>query len=269
MPGAVMFSDVGPDFRWVGNEEGLAGEPCWATLNVGDGAPGNTRADLNHGERPGAEWLPAECDVSIRPGWFYHPSEDSQVKSPERLLEIYYQSVGRGACLNLNIPPGRRGRIHDNDTQALREFRRILDKTFATNLAASAKPSASNIRGGATEFSPANLTDGRRDTYWSTDDDVKRPEVTFEWRQPVRFNVVDLREYLPLGQRVEAFALEQWKAGQWVEFANGTSIGNRRLIRGEYRTTEKVRLRITGAPVCPALAEVGFFAEPLSRNAER
>ncbi len=133
MPNAVMFSDAGPDFRWVGNENGIAGEPCWATLNLTDRYPGGRSDGLTSGERPGTHWIPAECDVSIRPGWFYHAKEDNQVKSPEKLLEIYYKSVGRGACLNLNLPPDRRGRIHDNDIAALREFRRILDQTFADN----------------------------------------------------------------------------------------------------------------------------------------
>ena len=162
---AVMFSDAGPDFRWVGNERGIAGDPCWATLNPGDGTPGSTKANLNQGERPGTHWMPAECDVSIRPGWFYHANEDGKVKTPAQLLDIYYKSVGRGACLNLNLPPDRRGRIHENDVASLREFRRILDATFAMNLAQGAKLTASNTRGGDdAKFAAQNLLDGDRDT---------------------------------------------------------------------------------------------------------
>ena len=266
MPGAVMFSDVGPDVRWVGNERGMAGDPCWATINVGDGAPGNTHADLNHGERPGTNWIPAECDVSIRPGWFYHASQDRQVKTPAQLLDIYYKSVGRGACLNLNIPPDRRGQIHQTDVESLRGFRRILDETFATNLARTAKLTASNTRGGAKQFAPANVLDGNHTTYWCTDDGVTTPELVLDLGRPVTFNVVDLHEYLPLGQRVEAFTLDAWKDGAWQPFAQGTSIGHRRLLRGAYVTTDKVRLRITQAPVCPALAEVGLYAEPVQEK---
>lgn len=262
MPQAVMFSDVGPDVRWVGNENGIAGDPCWATLSPDGQAPGGNVPGLNSGQRSGTDWIPAECDVSIRPGWFYHPSEDARVKTPQQLLDIYYKSVGRGACLNLNIPPDRRGQIHDTDIQSLRSFRRVLDQTFATNLAAQATVKASNIRGSMSRFGPANLLDGKHNTYWSTDDTVVEPEVTFYWTRPVRFNVVDLREYLPLGQRVEAFALEQWADGRWVQFTQGTSIGNRRLLRGDFITTDRVRLRILHAPVCPALSEVGFYAEP-------
>ena len=262
MPNAVMFSDAGPDFRWVGNERGIAGETCWATLNAAGRHPGGTSEGLNSGERPGTHWIPAECDVSIRPGWFYHEKEDSKVKTPGQLLDIYYKSVGRGACLNLNLPPDRRGRIHDNDIRSLKEFRRILDATFATDFARKAKLTASNTRGNAAAFAPKQLLDQRRETYWTTDDASLTPEVVLRWSKPVTFNVVNLREFLPLGQRVEAFALDQWQEGKWVEFATGTSIGNRRLIRGTRLTTDGVRLRITRAPVCPALSEFGVYAEP-------
>ena len=264
MPLAVMFSDAGPDFRWVGNESGIAGDPCWATMDMTkpDRHPGGSSVGLNSGEHPGTAWLPAECDVSIRPGWFYHAKDDARVKTPEQLLDIYYKSVGRGACLNLNLPPDRRGRINENDVRSLREFRRILDTTFAKDLARRAKLTASNVRGGASQFAAAKAVDHKRDTYWATDDQVATPELVLDLGKPAAFNVVSLREYLPLGQRVEAFALDQWQDGQWVEFAKGTSIGNRRLIRGALLTTSKVRLRITQAAASPALSEFGLFAEP-------
>ncbi len=264
MPNAVMFSDAGPDVRWVGNENGFAGDPCWATMDMSNPEryPGGMSEGLNSGERPGTAWLPAECDVSIRPGWFYHASEDTKVKTPAQLLDIYYKSVGRGSCLNLNLPPERRGIIHENDVKSLQEFRRILDATFSNNLAKKAKLSASNTRGNTAEFSPAKVLDGNLRTYWSTDDQATMPELVMNFDAPVSFNVVDLREFLPLGQRIEEFVLEQWQNGQWREFAKGTSIGNRRLMRCGKVTTSKVRLRITKAPVCPALTEVGLYAEP-------
>jgi alpha-L-fucosidase len=262
MPMAVMFSDAGPDFRWVGNENGIAGDPCWATINGAGRYPGGSNAGLTSGERPGTDWIPAECDVSIRPGWFYHAKEDAQVKTPKQLLDIYYQSVGRGACLNLNLPPDRRGRIHDTDAQSLHEFQRLLKATFANNLCRQARITASNTRGGSKTFRAGNLVDAKRDTYWATDDGVMTPELVLEFGEPVTFNVVSLREFLPLGQRVEGFALDLWRDGKWVEFAKGTSIGNRRLIRSERVTAQKLRLRITQAPVCPALSEFGLYCEP-------
>jgi len=264
-PEANIFSDAGPDVRWVGNERGIAGDPCWATSNRDDFVPGRAdEARLNSGDRPGTHWVPAECDVSIRPGWFYHAREDTLVRTPQNLVELYYASVGRGASLLLNLPPDRRGQIHENDAKALREFGRIIKTTFAHNLAEKAKASASNIRGNAGDkrFLPQNVIDGNRDTYWTTDDDVKTPELILDFGKEQTFNVIRIREYLPLGQRVEAFALDQWRGGLWEEFAAGTSIGNCRLVRSKSMTTSKIRLRIVHAPVCPAISEVGLFAEP-------
>jgi alpha-L-fucosidase len=268
-PMAAMFSDAGPDFRWVGNENGFAGETCWATLDMTKPMryPGGGSVGLNSGERPGTQWLPAECDVSIRPGWFYHASEDAMVKSAAQLLDIYYKSVGRGACLNLNLPPDRRGVIHENDVQALREFRRLLDLTFASNLARDARVTAGPARGGDRRFAAANAIDGDRATYWATDDGVTTPELALEFAAPVTFNVVELREHLPLGQRIEAFAVDAWRDGAWSEIATGTSIGSRRLVRGAHVTTTKVRLRITRSAAAPALAEFGLYAEPDSLEA--
>jgi alpha-L-fucosidase len=263
-PGACLFSDAGPDVRWVGNERGVAGETLWDTLNVEDFAPG--RADerrLNRGDRPGSHWVPAECDVSIRPGWFYHAPEDAKVRSPQNLLDLYFTSVGRGASLLLNLPPDRRGQIADSDVKSLHEFRRILDETFRIDLTREARVNASNVRGGHdSRFLASNVTDGRRETYWTTDDQIKTPELVLDLGREVTFNVARLREYLPLGQRVEGFAVDVWKDGGWSEFASGTSIGNCRLVRGRAVTTSKVRLRITNAPVCPAISEFGLFLEP-------
>jgi alpha-L-fucosidase len=264
-PETVLFSDAGPDIRWVGNERGVAGETCWATSNRDDFSPGNADvARLNRGDRPGTHWVPAECDVSIRPGWFYHKNEDAEVKTPQTLVDLYYASVGRGASFLLNLPPDRRGRIHENDVGSLRELRRILDATFARDLAAGARAGASNVRGNGRDrrFVPANVLDGKRDTYWTTDDAVTAPSLTLDLGREATFNVVRLREYLPLGQRIEAVALDQWKSGGWAEFANTTSIGSCRLVRGPRITTSRVRLRVTQAPVCPAISEVGLFAEP-------
>ena len=261
-PDACLFSDAGPDVRWVGNERGVAGDPLWSTLNKNDFAPG--RADesrLNRGDRPGSDWVPAECDVSIRPGWFYHASEDARVKSAATLVDLYYSSVGRGASFLLNLAPDRRGRIADADVNSLREFRRLLDTTFAKDYAHGARAGSDNTRGKERRFSPGNVIDGKPDTYWSSDDQVTTPELIIDLGREQTFNVVRLREYLPLGQRVEAFALDIWRDGKWQEFANGTSIGNCKLVRSKPVTTTKVRLRITQAPVCPAISELALFAE--------
>jgi alpha-L-fucosidase len=214
--------------------------------------------------------MPAEVDVSIRSGWFYHAAEDDKVRGPENLLKIYYESVGRGAVLLLNLPPDRRGRIHENDIRSLREFRRILDAMFSANFAKGAQATANNARGGDaahtgvedSTFAAASALDGRKDTYWCTDDAVTTAELVVALPGPATFNVVGLREYLPLGQRVDAFALDQWKDGKWQEFAAGQGIGNRRLWSGPSVTTDKVRLRITQASACPAISELALHAGP-------
>jgi alpha-L-fucosidase len=258
-PDACMFSDAGPDVRWVGNERGIAGETCWSTMNREDFLPGLADAQrLNAGDRPGTHWLPAECDVSIRPGWFYHPAEDERVRTPENLLDLYFQSVGRGAVLLLNLPPDRRGLIHEADVRSLKGFRRLLDRTFASNVAPQAATVAAT---GSDEgaFVAPNVLDGNQDTYWYPGDGICTPELVLSFEQPVQFGIVGLREHLTLGQRVEKFAVDAWHDGDWQEIAQSTSIGHQRLLRVDGQTTKRVRLRITQAPVPPALAEFSLF----------
>ena len=259
-PDACLASDAGPDVRWVGNERGVAGETCWATLNRADFAPGRSDTKrLNRGDRPGTDWVPAECDVSIRPGWFYHPAEDDRVRSAANLVDLYYKSVGRGASLLLNVPPDRRGRIHENDARALAAFCRRLNEMFAHDLAAGATASASNVRGADRTFAAEHVRDGRPDTYWSTDDAVKTPDLRLDSGRAITFNVVRMREYLPLGQRVEAVAVDAWQDGTWRQIAEATSIGNCRLLRTPPVTTTRVRLRVTRASACPAISELALF----------
>jgi len=260
-PDAVMFS--GPDIRWVGNEAGIAGDPCWSTINRDEPQAGDaSREQRNRGDRPGTHWYPAECDVSIRPGWFYHAAEDDRVRTPENLVDLYFKSVGRGASLLLNLPPDRRGRIHENDVASLRGLRKILDATFSRDLATGAKATASSVRGSDPRFSADKAIDNDRGTYWCTDDGAKAPELIIDLGRATSFNVVSLREHLPLGQRVDAWALDRWADGRWEEFAAAKAIGNRRLWRGPEITTDRVRLRITAAAACPAISEFALHREP-------
>jgi alpha-L-fucosidase len=217
---------------------------------------------LNHGLRDGADWLPGEVDVSIRPGWFYHASQDGRVRSPQNLLKIYYESVGRGANLILNLPPDRRGRLHENDVKSLHEWGRLLDATFAKDLARGAKASASNTRGNDEQFAAGNVCDGKLDTFWATDDAVTTPELVLDLGRPVKFNVARVREYLPLGQRIDAIAVDTWDGSGWKPFAAATSVGSQRLLRGKNVTTNKVRVRVTKAAACPAISEFGLFLSP-------
>ena len=185
-----------------------------------------------------------------------------KVRDRRRIWSSYfYQSVGRGASLNLNVPPDRRGRIADADIASLKEYHRIIDQTFAVNFARR-DDRGEQTRGNAPAFAAANMLDGDRKTYWATDDEVHTPEFTVTLPKAVSFNVVELREALPLGQRVAAFTVEVMKDGQWTAYTSGSSIGNRCLLRGGAVTTDQVRVKITSCPVCPAIAEFGLYAEP-------
>lgn len=259
-PTACMFSDGGPDCRWIGNESGFAAETCWATMTRKGTFPGHADSKLLHrGDRAGTDWLPGEVDVSIRPGWFYHAKEDNAVKSPAQLLKIYYESVGRGANLILNIPPDRRGRIHENDVKSLLAWRKILDATFAKNLAAGAKATASNVRGNDAQFAAANVLSDKAETYWATDDGQTATELTLELKAPTTFSVFGLSEQIALGQRIDEFAVDIWKDGAWTTWAKGTAVGPHVLLRKEAVTTSKVRLRILKASACPCLCKLGLY----------
>jgi alpha-L-fucosidase len=268
-PRASIFSDVGPDVRWVGNERGIAGDPSWAAYdpvgaNGGPASPGDVRErESPAGTRHGSHWLPAECDVSIRPGWFWHQTDNARVKTPAQLIDLYYKSAGRGANLLLNVPPNRDGLLQAEDIAALRAFGDYRRATFARNLAAKAKITASNVRGKARQYAASNLVDGRGDTFWAADDAALTPEVVFDLGGPAAFNVIRVCEAIRLGQRIDAVAVDQWNGGDWQPLATATSIGARRLIRLEKRVeTNRVRLRVTQASACPALTEFALFAEP-------
>lgn len=259
-PDAVIFSDGGPDARWIGNERGLAGDPCWATIDAAGFLPGlSDPRRLESGTRFGPQWMPAEADVSIRPGWFFHSAENRAVKTPAELFALYLDSVGRGANLILNVPPDRDGRIAEPDARALLGWKRLMDETFRRDLARDASISASCVRGRNPAFAAGNVADGRSDTYWSTDDGVTTAGLTFDFGAPRSFNLVLLREFLPLGQRIDAVALDQFARGRWEPLASASGIGAEKLLATGTVTTARVRLRITKAAACPALSEVGFY----------
>jgi alpha-L-fucosidase len=261
-PNVVIFSDVGPGARWVGNEKGMAGATNWSTLNAKGFEPGShapSTTSLNQGDIHGDEWIPAECDVSIRPGWFYSPRTDSLVKTTSQLAEIYYGSVGRNANLILNVPPDRRGHFAPEDSLALMRFRQWRDESFANNLALRAKVSASNVRGRSAMFSASHLTDGDPGSYWATDDSVTTASLELDFGQPVTCNNVLLREYIRLGQRVSSFTVEVWKGGKFVQVADGTTIGHKRILRIATQKTSRVRVNITGALACPVLSEIQLY----------
>jgi alpha-L-fucosidase len=266
-PKAVIFN--GPDIRWVGNERGYARESEWSVMNRSDAPFGfinATAKDLGSldalGKGNRLVWYPAETDVSIRPGWFYHAKEDDKVKSVERLLDIYFSSVGYNSVLLLNLPPDRRGLIHENDVRRLGEFRQALNAIFDKNLVLGAKAKASSVRGNDPAFAADKITDGDKETYWTTDDWTTTADVEFDLGGDRTFNVAELAEHIATGQRIGSFVLEAWDGGTWKEFARGTTVGYKRLLRFPDVTTSKVRLRILDSRVCPTLAGFGLYHAP-------
>lgn len=268
-PNAIIFSDVGPGCRWVGNEEGKAGETCYSTLNCDGLEPGTgqpTTDTLMQGSRGGSRWIPAECDVSLRPGWFWHPDEEP--KTLQELLQIYYASVGRNGLLLLNVPPDRQGRIAEGDSLRLMELRAALDSIFGHDLAKGAKLRASQQRGGkrCKDYGVENLTDGNYETYWAVEDSVLCPSVQLDFKRPVTFNRLLLQEYIPLGQRVEGFHIEyQAEDGSWRRLAAGSTVGYKRILLTPTVSTRAVRVVIDRAEACPVLNRVGLFMDNITQ----
>ena len=260
-PAAVMFSDAGPDVRWVGNENGVAFDTSWYGLDRQATYPGDPAyaRDFASGRPDASDWVPPEVDVSIRPGWFHHASEDARVKSVRQLLDIYERSVGRGANLLLNVPPDRRGLIPEPDVERLREFRRALDDTYRMDLARGAAASATNVRGGSPAFAASRVNDGSTATYWATDDGVKMASVELAFDAPARFDRVVLQEFIALGQRVEAWTVDAEVDGAWQPVGAGTTIGHTRIVVCDPVTARRVRVNITRARACPTLAGVAVY----------
>lgn len=262
-PSAVMFSDAGPDVRWVGNERGVAFETSWNPIDRDGLYPGDPNyPKVAAGSPNGTDWVPPEVDVSIRPGWFYHPAEDAQVKSVDDLVRIYEQSVGRGANLLLNVPPDRRGLIADVDANRLREFRQRIAQTYAHDLARDAVASADNVRGKADEFSASRVNDGDAATYWATNDEETSGAIELTWKTPIRFDRIVLQEPIALGQRVEAWAADVEQEGTWKPLTSGTTIGHKRIATFAPVTASRLRVRVTHARACPLISTLAVYLAP-------
>jgi len=228
-PKTVVFSDVGPNIRWVGNERGIAGKTNWNYLDTVGFTPGfgSPHVDtLNQGNVFGKAWIPAECDVSIRPGWFYHANEDDKVKSGEQLFDLYLKSVGRGSNLLLNVPPDRRGLINENDSTALMAFKQLRDESFSRNLLNDAKA-----------YWEINEEAFLKDSinYRTLDKKgggIRNHTQSFivQLPNPKQVNCIVLREAIHLGQSIENFKIVFFNNTQMVNEINGTTIGRKRIV---------------------------------------
>ena len=254
-PNAVK-AIMGDDVRWVGNESGLGRETEWSVTPLRadiheDAVDENNRLEISAtakdlGSRKLIEkaksiyWYPSEVDVSIRPGWFYHPEQDAQVKTLEHLVDIYYQSVGMNSVLLLNIPPDTRGLIHEVDAARLKEFGQYIEKTFADN----------------------KMSDTH--SYWKAENgDYKEYKI----KEGEVINTVLLQEDIKKGQRVEVFKVEGLINGSWTKLAEGTTIGYKRLLRFDDVSPEKIRVTITETRFSANINEIGaYYAAPFTEE---
>jgi alpha-L-fucosidase len=255
----AVIAVMGPDVRWVGTESGYGRETEWSVVPATEGileqiAASSQQDDTYAAFKPPADmmekdlgsrekimkaegliWYPSEVDVSIRDGWFYHSSQDTTVKSPEKLVDIYFSSVGRNSLLLLNVPPDKRGLIHDNDITSLRGMRHSLDTIFKTDLLSGIKP------------------------LW------KDSLIEYSFGKNTRFDILSLQEDISKGQRVESFVLEAWKDNTWTKVVEGTTIGYKRLLRFEVTDARKIRIRILSSRAKPEISSIQLFKDPLKR----
>ena len=239
-PDAVMFSDAGPDVRWIGNERGAAGTTNWSTVDPAvvqfPGAEGDAvMRMLQQGDPAGSVWRPGETDVSIRPGWFYHPAEDGRVRSGDDLVRLYFTSVGRNSKLLLNVPPTREGLLHHVDASRLTIMRARLHAMFAIDVAASAA------------------------VYWQPLND-HRARVEVDLRGPKTIGIAALSEDIKQGQIVARYILEGERDGTWITLSEGTTIGYRKLDSFDPVVVRRVRLTIADAVETPRPVQIGLFA---------
>ena len=268
-PNIKIFSDAGPDVHWIGNEKGFAGATFWSTINTDNLTIGASKMDyLNSGDPEGTQWIVGQCDVSIRPGWFYHADQDSLVKSPQQLADIYYKSVGRNAILLLNLPPDKRGVIHENDVKSLTEFKALIDASLATNLAKGQTASANNYRLKHSKFGPQNTLDGDPTTYWATDDSVFPATLEISLTEKTSFDRIMIQEPIHLGQRISQFEIDVMGTEGWSTIEKGTTVGYKSILRIPKVNTHKVQIRITEANNTVALTKVGLYLSSPKENLE-
>lgn len=277
-PGAAI-SVCGPDIRWCGNEAGHCRESEWsvvpASLRDNEKIQENSQQtddrefsrkysseDGDLGSREVIErekdliWYPAEVNTSIRPGWFYHTSEDDKVKPLEELKNIYYGAVGGNATFLLNLPPDRRGLIHENDVRRLEELGDWIRSTFHTNLAANAAVQATESAEG---HEARLIIDGSRDTYWGPNEGTEQAVVTLNLQSEMKFDHVVLQEYR-YSQRIEQFELEYMDGGEWKTAYKGTVVGYKRICRFPAVTSRLVRLHITESRWWPNISTMEVYS---------
>ncbi len=265
-PNAVIFSDVGPGTRWVGNEAGIGSETNWNRTTTNGKFPGESSPEytkkLGTGDPDGTAWIPAEVNTTLLwpKAWYFHTGH--QPRSLSNLMDLYYTSIGRGSPLNLGLAIAPTGKIRDIDAQALLNFKKQVDREFADNLVLGANIQASDYRNKQAAFVPDKCLDEDSDTYWATTDSVQQATLEIDFQKPVTFNRLLLQECIALGQRIHEFALEVEENGEYRQIVNGTTVGYKRIVRFDAVKTSKARITLKTEAPCLTLSNLGFYNAP-------
>lgn len=254
---AVIFGSLGAtpyvDVRWVGNEKGIAGKPCYSNIDESSLIFENTK-ELNSGKIDGEAFIPAEVDVSIRPGWFYHSEQDNMVRSPKNLIKLWFNSIGSNAGLLLNIPPDRRGLIYEKDAESLLEFGRILKNSFSINLAKNTKIEASSER---KECKAENLV--IENEVYAPLDTNKTPEIILTFENEVEFNVIAISELIELGHKVIGIEFYAQVDNEWKKLFESKVVGYKLCEHFDTVKSSKIKIKVTDTLDTPILHSLGVY----------
>ncbi|KRF07238.1 alpha-fucosidase [Paenibacillus sp. Soil766] len=276
----AVINICGPDVRWCGNEAGHTRKSEWSVVPAYMKDTEKIHADSQQvddaafAQRINTEeedlgsravlaqiddviWYPSEVDVSIRPQWFYDPTDDDKVKTVEELIDLYESTVGGNSALLLNIPPDQRGLIHETDARHLRELGHWLRRTYAIDQAAGAKVRASHTKD--SDVDAGHVTDGRSDTYWCPPEGTDRAELEIDLGGDMTFDRIVLQEYIQAGQRIERFQLAYKQGEEWKPLYDGTVVGYKKICRVERTNARYIRLGITESRVNPTLSHIGVY----------
>ena len=249
----ALIAQNGPDVRWIGNEDGLGSDTEWCAQP--------RRYSIQNASENGKVWYPSECDVSIRPGWFYHTAEDMQIKSVNQLTDIYFKSVGKNSNLLLNVPPNKDGLISDYDVQRLNEWKQKLNMIFANDIFKGQQIESTNVRNNADDYSAKNCLDGNSNSFWTTDKNITTAEISITLPQKENLNIIRLEEAIEYGQRIKSFEVYFDNNGIMEKIFEGTTIGRSRIITFNKINTNRIKIVIKDSYASPTLRTInGYYS---------